>query len=99
MLGLPLIPVMFLFVMALLVVGLSAFLTWLGERIPIFKDRKSPVIALAIGVILFLVVSLVPVAGTVLVGAVAFFSAGAALLSRFGSEPKPEQSAPIPAAP
>jgi len=97
--GIPLIPVMFLFLMALLVVGLTAFLTWLGERIPIFKDRKSPVVALAIGVVLFLVVSLVPVAGTVLVGAVAFFSAGAALLSRFGAEPKPEPSAPVPAAP
>jgi hypothetical protein len=73
-------------------------LTWLGERIPIFKDRKSPVVALAIGVVLFFVVSLVPVVGTIVIGSVAFFSAGAALLSRFGSEPKPKAT-PIPAAP
>jgi hypothetical protein len=98
--GIPLIPVMFLFLMALMVVGLSAFLTWLGERIPLFKDRKGPVGALAIGVVLFFLVSLIPVAGTIIVGAVAFFSAGAALLSRFGSEPKPKATAtPAPATP
>lgn len=97
--GIPLIPVMFLFLMALMVVGLTAFLTWLGERIPIFKDRKGPVAALAIGVVLFFLVSLIPVAGTIVVGAVAFFSAGAALLSRFGSEPKPKTATPVPAAP
>lgn len=87
--GIPLIPVLFLFLLALMVVGLSAFLTWLGDKIPIFKDRKSPVVGLAIGVVLFFLVSLVPIVGTIAVGAVAFFSAGAALLSRFGSEPKP----------
>jgi len=97
--GIPLIPVMFLFLLALMVVGLSAFLTWLGEKIPVFKDRKTPVGALAIGVVLFLVISLVPVAGSIVIGAVAFFSAGAALLSRFGSEPKPAPAPPVPAAP
>jgi hypothetical protein len=86
--GIPLIPVLFLFLLALIVVGLAAFLTWIGDRIPVFADRKTPVVALAIGLVLFFIVSIVPVAGAIIVAAVSFFGAGAALLSRFGSEPK-----------
>lgn len=86
--GIPLIPVAVLAVVALVVLGLTAFVTWLGERIPVLAGRKSRIGAMALGVVLLLLVDLVPFVGTALVLLVGFFAAGAALLSRFGSQSK-----------
>ncbi len=88
--GIPLIPFLLLALLAFIVVGLTAFLTWLGERIPIFKGRKSPVGALAIGAVLFLIVSLIPMVGSVVLMGVSFVAAGAAFMTRFGAPPKAE---------
>ena len=88
--GIPLIPFLVLALLAFMVVGLTAFLTWLGDRIPIFKGRKSPVGALAIGAVLFLIVSLIPMVGTVVLMGVSFVAAGAAFMTRFGAPPKTE---------
>jgi len=86
--GIPLIPFLLLALLAFIVVGLTAFLTWLGDRIPIFKGRKSPVGALAVGIVLFFMVSLIPLVGTVILMGVSFVAAGAAFMTRFGAPPK-----------
>lgn len=86
--GIPLIPFVALGLMLLIVFGLTAFLTWLGDRIPLFKGRKTPVAALAIGVGIFFLVSLVPLVSSLILTLVSFFGAGAAFLSRLGAPPK-----------
>jgi hypothetical protein len=91
--GIPLIPIAILLLAMLTVVGLTAFCTWIGERIPVFEGRKTPVGALAIGLALLFVVDLVPVVGSTAILVVSFISAGAALLSRFGKR-KPEPEVP-----
>ena len=91
--GIPLIPVAALILAAITVIGLTAFCTWLGERIPLFKDNKSSIGALAIGLAVLFLVDLIPVIGSTAILVVAFIAAGATLLSRFGKR-KPEPTVP-----
>jgi len=83
--GLPLIPFLLLLLMALIVFGLTAFLTWLGDRVPLFRGRKTPVAALAIGAAMFFLVSMVPLVGSAVLAAASFFGAGAAFLTKLGA--------------
>jgi hypothetical protein len=97
--GIPLIPVAALVLAAMLVMGLTAFATWLGYRIPIFAGRKSAVGALLIGLVVITLVDLIPIVGTTLVTLVGFFAGGAVLLSRFGRlAPPASPSADVAAA-
>jgi hypothetical protein len=86
--GWPLIPLVVLIVIALNIVGLTALLTWFGYKAPFFKNKKSPVGAMLIGLVIILLISLIPWIGPVAISIAAFIAAGATLLSRFGSEPK-----------
>jgi hypothetical protein len=96
--GIPLIPFLLLLLLALIVFGLTAFLTWLGDKVPLFKGRKTPVAALAIGVAMFFLVSLVPLVGSAVLTVFSFFGAGAAFLTKLGAAPK-DQDLPLPAEP
>jgi hypothetical protein len=58
---------------------------WLGYRIPIFKNKKSKVLAVLIGFAVFTLINIIPVLGCVVVLIAAFAAAGAALQTRFGS--------------
>jgi len=86
--GIPLIPVAILLLVAMHLIGLTAFMTWLGDKIPLFKDRKSPVLAMFIGLVVLFLVDLIPIIGGLAVTVVAFISGGAVLLTRFGRAPK-----------
>jgi hypothetical protein len=82
--GIPLIPLAILAFMALIIMGLSAMLTWLGYKTPLFRNKKGPVGAMLLGLLAFALISLIPVAGAIFLTLAAFVAAGAALLSRFG---------------
>lgn len=82
--GIPLIPVAVVAWIALIIMGFAAFYVWLGERIPIFKDKKSAFVALTIGFIVFMVITIIPVIGGIFSLIVAFAASGAALQTRFG---------------
>jgi hypothetical protein len=86
--GWPLIPLVVLIIVALNIVGLTALLTWFGYKAPFFKNKKSPVGAMLIGLVIVLLISLIPWIGPIAISIAAFIAAGATLLSRFGSEPK-----------
>jgi hypothetical protein len=86
--GIPLVPVLVVALLLLGAMGLTALLTWLGDRLPIFAGSKTPFGALLIGLALLVLVDLVPVLGTLVVFVASLVAAGAALLARFGSEPK-----------
>jgi hypothetical protein len=95
--GIPLIPIAGLFLFVLMGVGMTAFATWLGDRLPILKGRKSQFVALALGTAVVFLVSIVPFVGAVAIAAVAFIAAGAALLSKLGAPPKDAAPAAGPA--
>lgn len=62
----------------------SAVIEWLGERIPLLRESKTPLKAVALGSAVFVVVGLVPWIGTLAIFLAALIAAGATLLSRFG---------------
>lgn len=86
--GILAIPFAFLALLLLHVIGLTVFMTWLGHKVPLFGDNKSPVLAMTIGLVGITIVDLIPGVGSLLVFLVAFISAGAALLSKLGAPPE-----------
>ncbi len=81
--GIPLIPVAVLLLLALLFFGFTVSAGWLGERMPLLRD-KTPVKTVALGGVVLALVGLIPWLGTAVLVLVAALPAGAALLSRFG---------------
>jgi hypothetical protein len=90
--GIPLVPVVVVILLCLAALGLTALLTFIGDRLPLFVGRKTPLGAMLIGLVLFILVDLVPVLGVMLIFVASLVAAGAALLARFGSEPKAPSS-------
>jgi hypothetical protein len=82
--GIPLVPVVLVAVAALLAMGITAAATWLGDRLPLLEGRKSPFVALLLGVAVLTLVDLIPIVGGLAVIVLAFAAGGAALFSRFG---------------
>ena len=85
--GIPLIPVAAMLLAALLVFGFTVSASWLGDRLPVGGDEKTPVKTVGLGGVLLAVVGLIPWLGTTALILAAAISAGAALLSRFGRRP------------
>jgi hypothetical protein len=92
--GIPLVPVVLVAVAALLAMGITAAATWLGDRLPVLQDRKSPFVALLLGVAVLMLVTLIPFVGSLVVVVLAFAAGGAALFSRFGEPERIVQSRP-----
>ncbi len=86
--GIPLIPVALIALAALPALGLTALLTWVGDRLPLWVGRKTQLGAMLLGLALFVLVDCVPVLGWMVLFAAALVASGAAALSRFGSPPK-----------
>jgi len=97
--GIPLIPIAGLLMFVLMALGMTALASWLGDRLPIFKGRKSQFGAFALGTAVVFLVSLIPVIGGIAVAAASFIAAGAALVTKLGSPPKdaPANGASAPA--
>ena len=82
--GIPLIPVAVMLLVALLLFGFTVSARWLGENIPLLRENKTPLKAVALGGVVLVMVGLIPWIGTVTIVLTAAVSAGATLLSRFG---------------
>jgi hypothetical protein len=82
--GIPLIPVAAMLLVALFLFGFTVSAAWLGERMPVSQEHKTPVKSVARGGAIFVVVGLLPWIGTAALILAAAISAGATLLSRFG---------------
>jgi len=100
--GIPLIPIAGLLMFVLMALGMTALASWLGDRLPILKGRKSQFGAFALGTAVVFLVSIIPVIGGIAVAAASFIAAGAALLTKLGSQPKdapvePANGAGVPA--
>jgi hypothetical protein len=82
--GIPLIPVAVMLLVALFLFGFTVSAAWLGERVPVSPERKTPIKSVARGGAILVVVGLVPWIGMAALILAAAVSAGATLLSRFG---------------
>jgi hypothetical protein len=82
--GIPLIPVAVMLLIALLLFGFAVSAAWLGGRMPVSQEHKTPVKSVAWGGAILTLVGLVPWFGLTVLILVAAVSAGATLLSRFG---------------
>ena len=82
--GIPLIPVAVMLLVALFLFGVTVSAMWLGERIPLLQENKTPLKAVALGGPVLVFVGLLPWIGTPVIVLAAVMSAGATILSRFG---------------
>jgi hypothetical protein len=82
--GIPLIPVAVMVLVALFLFGVTVSAMWLGEKIPLLQENKTPLKAVALGGPMLVLVGLLPWIGTPIVFLAAVVSAGATILSRFG---------------
>lgn len=82
--GIPLILVVVMLLIALFLFGITVSAMWLGERIPLLQENRTPLKTVALGAAVLVVVGLVPWIGTAVIVLAAVVSAGATLLSRFG---------------
>ncbi len=97
LIGIPLAPVAVVTFLCILVVGFTVVAVWIGERLPLFKDKKTMFASLAMGfVVLTLIDILIPVLGTIMVFTASLVGAGAVLLSRFGQLRAATPPAPPP---
>lgn len=83
--GIPLIPILIIALLLLIAVGLTSLLTWFGRKIPFFRN-KTPLVAMLLGLVVFMLINLIPVVGSIILAVALFIAAGAAFLSRFGSD-------------
>jgi hypothetical protein len=82
--GIPLIPVAVMVLIALFLFGVTVSAMWLGEKVPLLGENKTPLKAVLLGGPVLVLVGLLPWIGTPVVVLAAVMSAGATLLSRFG---------------
>ena len=99
LIGIPLIPVLIVALLLLLVFGYTALMAYIGDKLPLMQGRKTPLIGLALGAAVMLLIDLIPYIGPFIVLSAALVAAGAALLSRFGSDRAPPTSGLPPSGP
>ena len=85
--GLLLIPVQALLVVGGGVLGITALSAYLGRALPIPPSRRTAVLELAAGTLLFSILAEVPVIGAMAWVAAWFLTFGAVLRTRFGQPP------------
>ena len=82
--GIPLIPVAVLFVIAMVVVGHTAIMGLVGQRVPLLRADRLSVKAIILGFIVFLILNLIPFLGALFFFVVTMVGVGAAFQTRFG---------------
>jgi hypothetical protein len=96
--GLLLIPVQALLVVGGGVLGITALTAYLGRALPFPPSRRTAVLELAAGTLLFSILAEVPVIGAMAWVAAWFLTFGAVLRTRFGQPPTILPTTPAPPA-
>jgi hypothetical protein len=96
--GLLLIPVQALLVVGGGVLGITALTAYLGRALPFPPSRRTAVLELAAGTLLFSILAEVPVIGAMAWVAAWFLTFGAVLRTRFGQPPSILPTTPVPPA-
>ncbi len=82
--GIPLIPVAFMLLAAVMVFGITALALRLGYAMPFYSDQRSAMGALAIGYVVLGLIALIPWFGAIAIWLAGLFAGGAVLASWFG---------------
>src|SRR6185295_11989759 len=90
--GILVVPVLWVVVAAGCLMGIAALANEIGARLPLKNVRKTQAMVLASGVLLIELVGLIPVVGAFTKVAIAFLALGAVIRSRFGTR----QLGPVP---
>jgi hypothetical protein len=85
--GIPLLAVQVLGLLVGWLLGVTALAITIGRRLPEVLHRGSPVLKLALGLVLMLVAFAIPVVGWAVWSVVVMMSLGAVVLTRFGQTP------------
>ncbi len=93
--GIPLVPVVLAGVTLLYIVGTTALAAWIGDKLPFLRTRKTPLIAVLLGVAMLAFVKAVPYFGTLVALFASIAATGAAVVTRAGQPP----AAPPPVVP
>ena len=96
--GLLLVPVQLLLVVGGGVLGITALTYYLGRLLPFPPSRRTMVLELAAGTLIFSIVAEVPVLGAMVWVATWFLAFGAVLRTRFGQPPGALPATPVPPA-
>ncbi len=96
--GILLIPVQLVLIMAGGVLGITALTYYLGRVLPLPPTRRTMVLELAAGTLVFAVVAEIPVLGAMVWVATWFLAFGAVLRTRFGQPPAVLPTTPAPPA-
>jgi hypothetical protein len=90
--GIPLIPVAVFVLLAAFVMGLTGLASAIGFKLPALKRKDNLLGAMALGILVLMLATVIPVVGGVVLLLSSFYGAGAVLLSRFGvrEPPTPE---------
>jgi len=84
--GILVVPVLWVVVAAGCLMGVAALANEIGARLPAFRNvRKTQAVVLASGVLLIELVGLIPIVGGLTQAAIAFLALGAVIRSRFGT--------------
>jgi hypothetical protein len=78
------------------VIGYAALSVYIGRRLPMFKNRKTVLGAMGLGLGALTLIAIIPFIGPLIVFLAASFAAGSVVLSRVGSGPKIiDESSPL----
>lgn len=87
--GIPFAVVLLLAAAVGLAMGFSALASEVGMRLPVLKaSRKTQAAVLALGILVFLVVELIPFLGPLVLFCAGCFALGATIRTRFGTRPR-----------
>jgi hypothetical protein len=96
--GLLLVPVQILLVIAGGILGVTALTHYLGRLLPLPPSRRTMVLELAAGTLIFSILAEIPVLGAMVWVATWFVAFGAVLRTRFGQPPAALPTTPAPSA-
>jgi hypothetical protein len=83
--GILVIPVLWIAIIAGLCMGYTALANEIGLKLPLLRGKKTQATVLALGTIFLLLVNRIPVAGPTFVGLVGLVGLGAIIRTRFGT--------------
>lgn len=86
--GIPVAMLLWAAVALVVPVGLAAVASAVGARLPTGRVRKTQAVVLAVGLLALLLVSRVPVLGSLALGVAVLVSLGAIIRTRFGQPPR-----------
>lgn len=85
--GIPLIPIAILILIAMVVVGHTAVMGMVGQKVPLVRANQLSIKAMIVGFVVFLILNLIPILGGLLFFFVTMVGVGAAFQTRFGGRP------------